>query len=219
MVPEQRVLRIAKIGRGAGRQRPAVRQGNRRLLQRQPRATMRRRTPARSRRPWRPTRQPPTRSSSALRSGQSFAAAAAPAGFSAAGHRRSEPQTREQFTSVAGARVAGAAFGAAEGAVVGPIQSENGWHVVRIDRIQREGGKTVAEARTEISAKLVVDKRKAAIENIVEHGPGRDRRRGKLHRSGGCGQACHRRDSAGDGRRSRRAPIPATRFRRNWPQR
>jgi peptidyl-prolyl cis-trans isomerase D len=101
-----------------------------------------------------------------LRSGQSFAAAAAPAGFSAQDIALGA-QTREQFTTVAGARVAGAAFAANEGAIVGPIQSENGWHVVKIDRIQREGAKTVAEARAEISAKLATDKRKAALENIV----------------------------------------------------
>ena len=101
-----------------------------------------------------------------LRSGQTFAAAAAPAGFSAQDIALGA-QTREQFTSVAGARVAGAAFAANEGAIVGPIQSENGWHVVKIDRIQREGGKTVAEARAEISARLATDKRKAALENIV----------------------------------------------------
>ena len=101
-----------------------------------------------------------------LRSGQSFAAAAAPAGFSAQDIALGA-QTRDQFTTVAGARVAGAAFAANEGAIVGPIQSENGWHVVKIDQIQREGGKTVAEARAEISTKLATDKRKAALENIV----------------------------------------------------
>lgn len=101
-----------------------------------------------------------------LRGGQAFAAAAAPAGFSAQDIALGA-QTREQFASIAGTKVADAVFGADEGAVVGPIQSENGWHVVKVDRIQREGGKTLAEARAEISERLAGDKRKIAVENLV----------------------------------------------------
>jgi peptidyl-prolyl cis-trans isomerase D len=165
MVPEQRVLRIAKVG---AEQVASVQPSDKEIAdyynanraQYAPKDT---RTISQAVAPDQATANAIVQR---LRNGQSFAAAAAPAGFTAQDIELGA-QTREQFTTVAGARVAGAAFGAAEGAVVGPIQSENGWHVVRIDRIQREGGKTVAEARTEISAKLVVDKRKAAIENIV----------------------------------------------------
>ena len=165
MVPEQRVLRIAKIG---AEQVASVQPSDKEITdyynanraQYAPKDT---RTISQAVAPDQATANAIVQR---LRSGQSFAEAAAPAGFTAQDVALGA-QTREQFTSVAGARVAGAAFGAAEGAVVGPIQSENGWHVVRIDKIQREGGKTVAEARTEISAKLATDTRKAAIENIV----------------------------------------------------
>ena len=102
-----------------------------------------------------------------IRGGQAFAAAAAPAGFSAADISLGA-QTREQFTSVTNARIAAAAWGAAEGAIVGPIQSENGWHVIKIESIERTGGRDLDAARSEISEKLVVDKRKQAIEAVVD---------------------------------------------------
>jgi len=102
-----------------------------------------------------------------IRAGQSFVAAAAPAGFTAEDISVG-PQTKDQFTTTAGAKVAGAAFGTAEGATVGPIQSENGWHVVKIEKIERQGGKTLEAARSEIGEKLAGDKRKEAIEAIVD---------------------------------------------------
>ena len=165
MVPEQRVLRIAKVG---AEQVAGVQPSDKEIADyynanRAQYAAKDTRTISQAVAPDQATANAIVQR---LRSGQSFAAAAAPAGFTAQDIELGA-QTREQLTSIAGARVAGAAFGANEGAVVGPIQSENGWHVVKIDRIQREGGKTVAEARAEISAKLATDKRKAAIENIV----------------------------------------------------
>ena len=165
MVPEQRVLRIAKIGaeQVAGVQ-PSDKEiadyYNANRAQYAPKDT---RTISQAVAPDQATANAIVQR---LRSGQTFAAAAAPAGFTAQDIALGA-QTREQFTTVVGARIAGAAFSANEGAIVGPIQSENGWHVIKIDRIQREGGKTVAEARAEISAKLATDKRKAAMENIV----------------------------------------------------
>jgi peptidyl-prolyl cis-trans isomerase D len=165
MVPEQRVLRIAKIGaeQVAGVQasdKEIADYYNANRAQYAPKDT---RTISQAVAADQATANAIVQR---LRSGQPFAAAAAPAGFSAQDIALGA-QTRDQFTTIAGARVAAAAFAANEGAVVGPIQSENGWHVVKIDRIQREGGKTVAEARAEISAKLATDKRKAALENIV----------------------------------------------------
>ena len=99
--------------------------------------------------------------------GQAFAAAAAPAGFSPADISVG-PQTKQQFTDLAGAQVASVAFGAAQGAVLGPIRSEFGWHVVKIDGVRREGGKSLDAARAEISAKLTADKRKARIDELAD---------------------------------------------------
>ena len=100
------------------------------------------------------------------RGGASFAAAAAPAGLSAADISVG-PQTRGEFAALAGNAVAAAAFAAPSGAVVGPVQSDLGWHVVKIDSVRREGGKALAAARGEIAAKLTAEKRKDALTDLV----------------------------------------------------
>ena len=74
---------------------------------------------------------------------------------------------RANSPALAGDAVAAAAFAAPSGAIVGPVQSDLGWHVVKIDSIRREGGKPLAEARGEIAAKLTADKRKEALTDLV----------------------------------------------------
>ena len=96
------------------------------------------------------------------RGGASFVAATAPAGLSAEDISVG-PQTVEQFTTLAGARVAQAVFAAAPLSIVGPIQSDLGWHIVRVDGLRGEAGRTLAEARAEIVTKLAADKRKEAL--------------------------------------------------------
>jgi peptidyl-prolyl cis-trans isomerase D len=77
-------------------------------------------------------------------------------------------QTRQAYASVAGNKAAAAAFSAASGAVVGPIQSDFGWVVVKVDAVKSQGGKTLAQAKPEIAAKLTADARKQAIEDVVD---------------------------------------------------
>ena len=100
------------------------------------------------------------------RGGASFVAATAPAGLSPADISVG-PQTRVEFAALAGDAVAAAAFAAPSGGIVGPIQSDLGWHVVRVDAIRREGGKPLAAASAEIAAKLNADKRKDALADLV----------------------------------------------------
>ena len=100
------------------------------------------------------------------RGGQALAAAAAPVGGNAAVTTLKD-QTREAYAGVAGAKVATAVFAAPGGSVVGPVQSDFGWVVVKVDSVKAGGGKTLAQARAEIAAKLTADKRKAAIEDLV----------------------------------------------------
>jgi peptidyl-prolyl cis-trans isomerase D len=100
------------------------------------------------------------------KAGQSLAAAAAPAGSSAA-MTTLKDQNREAYVGVAGDKVATAVFAAASGSVVGPIQSDFGWVVVKVDSVKAGGGKTLAQARAEIATKLTADKRKSAIEDLV----------------------------------------------------
>ena len=100
------------------------------------------------------------------RAGASFAAAAAPAGLSAEDISVG-PQTRTEFTSLAGDRAAAAAFSASSGAIVGPVQSDLGWHVIKIESVRKESGKTLAQARSEIAARLTSEKRKEALTDLV----------------------------------------------------
>lgn len=101
------------------------------------------------------------------KAGGTLAAAAAPAGGNAA-VTTLQDQTRQAYSSVAGQVVAGAAFSAASGAVIGPLQSDFGWVVVKVDSVKSSGGKTLEQATPEIAEKLNADKRKAAIEDVVD---------------------------------------------------
>ena len=80
------------------------------------------------------------------------------------------------------------------GAVVGPIQSDFGWVVVKVDSIKAGSGKTLEQAKAEIAAKLNADKRKGAIEDLVDKVQTRVRRGQQFQRSDGRSQA------AGDAR-------------------
>jgi peptidyl-prolyl cis-trans isomerase D len=105
---------------------------------------------------------------SRAKGGAALAAAAAPAGANAAVSTVKD-QTRQAYASVAGDKVAAAAFAADAGAVVGPIQSDFGWTVVKVESVKKEGGKTLAQARSEIAAKLSADKRKQALDDLYNH--------------------------------------------------
>lgn len=100
------------------------------------------------------------------RSGASFVAAAAPAGLSAEDISVG-PQTRAEFSGLAGDGVAGAAFAAAKGAIVGPVRSDLGWHVIKIDDIRRASGRSLAQAHDEIAKLLAANKSKEALTDLV----------------------------------------------------
>ena len=101
------------------------------------------------------------------RSGQSFVDAVKPAGLSAADVSVG-PQTRQEFAGLAGDAVAATAFRAEAGTVVGPVRSDLGWHVIKIDSARTQPGKSLAEARAEIAATLTTEKRKEAIADLVD---------------------------------------------------
>jgi peptidyl-prolyl cis-trans isomerase D len=165
MVPEQRVLRIARIGpeqlagvRATDEEIAAFYQQNQaQYAPRETRVISQAVVPDQA-----SAQQIATRA----RGGQSFAAAAAPAGLSAEDISVG-PQSREQFNSLAGNQVAAQAFAAQEGAVVGPIQSDLGWHVVKIDDVSREGGRPLAAVRSEIAAQITANKRKDGLSDLL----------------------------------------------------
>jgi peptidyl-prolyl cis-trans isomerase D len=166
MVPEQRVLRIAKIGpeqvasvQPSDAEIAEYYKGNQALYAPKETRVISQAVVA--------DQAAAQAIASRARSGQTFVAASAPAGLSAADISVG-PQSREEFTDLAGPKTAAAAFAAPEGGIVGPIQDQGTWHVVKIDEVRREGGKPLEAVRAEIAAKLAVEKRKEAIEALVD---------------------------------------------------
>ena len=98
----------------------------------------------------------------------SFVDAVAPEGFSAADVSVG-PQTREQFATLTSDAVAAATFanGVGGGAIVGPVRSSFGWHVVRVESVATEGGVSPAAARETVTAELAAAKRQGALIDMV----------------------------------------------------
>lgn len=76
-------------------------------------------------------------------------------------------QTRQQYASVVGDAAAAAVFGAQQGAVVGPVRSDLGWVVSKVEAVRREGGRTLEQARGEIAERLTAEKRRNALTDLV----------------------------------------------------
>jgi peptidyl-prolyl cis-trans isomerase D len=62
-----------------------------------------------------------------------------------------------------------AIFAAEPGAVIGPIQTEHGWHVARVEAVTPPSRVPYAEARPAIEAELVVAARARAFTTWLEH--------------------------------------------------
>ena len=101
--------------------------------------------------------------------GASFVAAAAPANLSATDVTVG-PQTRAQFTDLAGDKIATTAFAPTlkAGSVIGPVQSDLGWHVIRIDAITGVPGRTLEQAKAEIATRLAAEKKTNALGDLVD---------------------------------------------------
>jgi len=74
---------------------------------------------------------------------------------------------KASFAEQSSPSVADAAFGAAQGRVIGPIKSGLGWHIIRVDAVTQSGGKTLAQARAEIAAALSSQKAADAFANLL----------------------------------------------------
>jgi peptidyl-prolyl cis-trans isomerase D len=98
--------------------------------------------------------------------GMSFAQAAAQAGFAASDIALGE-QTKEAYTRTASAPVANAVFAAAKGAVAGPVRSEYGWHVVRVDDVKTTAARPLAAVRSEIVAQVEAQKAQGAVQELA----------------------------------------------------
>lgn len=72
------------------------------------------------------------------------------------------------LTRQANAAIANAAFAAARGAVVGPLRSPLGWVVMRVESIDPVPGRTLDQARAELTAELTQRKTAEALAAIQE---------------------------------------------------
>ena len=114
-----------------------------------------------------PDQKTATEIAARARGGATLTAAAAPAGANAAVTSLAG-QTREAYASIAGNQAAATAFSGPVGTVIGPVRSDFGWIVAKVESVKTEGGKTLAAAHSGIAAKLTADKRKRAIDDLVD---------------------------------------------------
>lgn len=73
---------------------------------------------------------------------------------------------RAALTSQSSQGVAAAYFGAAQGALTVPARSPLGWHVARVDRVERKAGQTLAQATPAIAAALTAENRARALADL-----------------------------------------------------
>ena len=76
-------------------------------------------------------------------------------------------QTREGLAKQTAKAVSDAAFAAASGTLAAPARSTIGWHVIKVDAINRNPGKTLDQARPELMTMLTLEKRRAALSDLA----------------------------------------------------
>jgi peptidyl-prolyl cis-trans isomerase D len=75
--------------------------------------------------------------------------------------------TQSALADQTSAEVATAAFAGKRGTLVGPVKGPLGWHLLRIDAITEKPGRSLEQAKSEITAKLAADKHRAALSDIT----------------------------------------------------
>lgn len=95
--------------------------------------------------------------------GKRFEAVAAGKGLAAASIGT---LTKDALARQSSAAVADAAFAAASGSIAAPARSALGWHILRIDGIERRAERSLDSVRGELTAALVAEKRRAAINDL-----------------------------------------------------
>lgn len=111
-----------------------------------------------------PTKDAATALAARIKSGTPLETAAREAGFSAS---PSPLRDREAMAGATSFAFAQNAFKAAEGGVIEPAQGTLGWYVARVDKIERIPARSLAEVRGTIAEALGVEKRNAAIADLV----------------------------------------------------
>lgn len=103
----------------------------------------------------------------ALGAGESFATAAQRLAGAAPEDVALGLLTETKYAAASNAALAKQVFGAASGAVVGPVKTDFGFNVVRVDTVVPAAGKSLSELTPEITAKLRTDKAEAKLADMV----------------------------------------------------
>ncbi len=111
-----------------------------------------------------PTQAAATAIVAKVRGGISLAEAAKAAGSEAT---TLDAQEKAGFAQLTTPAIATAGFAAAEGSMLVPSESPLGWHAIHLDRIQRTGGTTLAQARGDIVRDLTERKIDDALEAMI----------------------------------------------------
>ena len=86
-----------------------------------------------------------------VKSGKTLAAVASAQGLTPIAFTGVEKNALARQTSAA---LGDAAFGAAQGAMVGPIRSQLGWHVLVVEKVEKVAAKTLAQAHQELADEI-----------------------------------------------------------------
>lgn len=111
-----------------------------------------------------PTQQAATAIRSRVEAGGSLETAAREAGLAAA---NLGPISRKDMAAQTSEAVAKAAFAAGNSAIAVPARSGLGWHIIRIDKIEKIAGRTLAQATPEITAVVREEKRRSALADLT----------------------------------------------------
>lgn len=98
-----------------------------------------------------------------VKAGASMADAAKAAGLQASTIANAE---KEAFARASSAAIANAAFAGAQGAVVGPLRSPLGWHIVRVEGIEQVAGKSLDQVRGELADTIAKTKLATALADL-----------------------------------------------------
>ena len=111
-----------------------------------------------------PTQQAATAIRDRVQGGGSLEAAASEAGLAVA---KLGPLSRKEMIAQTSDAVAKAAFAAGQRAVAVPARSGLGWHVIRVDGIEKVAGRNLAQATPEITKTLREEKHRTALADLT----------------------------------------------------
>lgn len=98
-----------------------------------------------------------------VKAGTSMADAAKSAGLQASTVPNAE---KEAFARASSPAIANAAFAGAQGAVVGPLRSQLGWHIVKVEGIEQVAGKSLDQVRGELAEAIAKTKLATALADV-----------------------------------------------------